>query len=347
MNLKNLFGALLMGLLVISLSSCEGPEGPVGAAGAAGPAGTNGIDGQDAGTTCTDCHGSSQLITAKLHQWENSVHATGGNYERNYASCAGCHTSQGFLEVLESGEYQAAAGIDDPLPQNCYACHQIHQTYTDADWELTSRDPVTFWVGGETADVGSGNLCLKCHQARIPTPGIPAVGEDETYEITNKRYGPHHGSQGVVFTGATAYEIGEGYENSSHTTLIADACVTCHMAPVMGGDEAGGHTFRVTSEEGELNTAGCIACHTDAGALETKVEETQAEIAGLLLQLGDDMRALGIIGDDDYAIVPQDMSSLRVGILWNYKYVLEDRSLGVHNYKYVKTLLENSIAGLE
>lgn len=344
MNVKYLLGALFSGLLIISLSSCEGPEGPVGPV---GPTGATGAAGQNSAETCTDCHGSSQLITAKLHQWENSVHATGGNYERNYASCAGCHTSQGFLEVLETGEYTAAAAIDDPLPQNCYACHKIHETYTEADWELTNRDPVTFWVGGETVDLGKSNLCLKCHQARIPDPAIPPVGEDEVYTITNKRYGPHHGSQGVVFTGSTAYEIGEGYENSLHSSIIADACVTCHMATVKGGDEAGGHTFRVTSEEGELNTNGCVACHEDNNQLLALVESTQTEISGLLTELEEDLIELGIIGEDHYAIVPQEMSSLRVGILWNYKYVLEDRSLGVHNYKYVKTLLENSIAALE
>ncbi len=345
MNGKFYLGIFILAMAMFSLSACEGVEGPVGAA---GPAGPEGPAGQNGAETCTDCHGSSQLITAKLHQWENSIHATGGNYSRNAASCAGCHTSQGFLDVLETGEYTASETISDPLPQNCYACHQIHTTFTDDDWELTNREPVTFWVGEETVDLGTSNLCIKCHQARIPDPGIPPIGEDEVYSMTNKRYGPHHGSQGVLFTGSSAYEIGDGYENSAHTNLISNACVTCHMAPVTGGDAAGGHTFRVTSEDGDLNTNGCIACHDDTGALETLVEDTQAEIADLLNQLGVKLNEAGILDDDlEYAVVPQDMSSLQVGILWNYKYVLEDRSFGVHNYKYTKTLLQNSIDALD
>lgn len=341
----------MLAFAMIGLWSCEGDLGPIGPTGPAGPEGPQGPAGPSAMNgveNCMDCHGNSQLITAKLAQWENSVHATGGTFERTWTFCAGCHTSQGFLERLSTGEMFTAEEIQDPLPQNCYACHQVHSTYTQDDWNLTTTAPVTLWVGGETVDLGNSNLCINCHQARVPSPALPPVGEDAVYEVTNKRYGPHHGAQGLMLTGSAAYLIGDGYENSLHTTLIDNACVHCHMATIDGANEAGGHTFRVVSEDGNLNNAGCIQCHTDNNELETLVADTQTEIDDLLNQLGTRLNELGILDDElQYAIVPQEMTSLQVGILWNYKYVLEDQSDGIHNYKFAKKLLENSLEALE
>jgi formate-dependent nitrite reductase cytochrome c552 subunit len=242
----------------------------------------------------------------------------------------------------------ASMDISNPLPQNCYTCHQIHSTYTEADWDNTTIDPVTFWVGGATVDLGKGNLCINCHQARVPNPDLPDVGENATYTLTNKRYGPHHGAQGMVFTGNGAYLVGSGYENSPHTTLVENACITCHMATIAGGNEAGGHTFRVVSEAGDLNTAGCVQCHSDTDELEMMYTETQSDVSILLDSLGNTLKDLGLLDDNlEYAVVPQDFTSIQLGVLWNYQYVKEDKSLGVHNAKFVKKLLENSIEALQ
>lgn len=314
------------------IACVEGPQGPAGA------------DGTNAAENCIDCHGSSQLITAKRFQWENSIHALGGHYEQNAAACAGCHTSQGFLDRIANGGTTASMDIDDPLPQNCYTCHRIH---TGDDWALTADDPVTLWVGGATVDLGKGNQCVNCHQARVPSPAVPTPGDTEILIITNKDYGPHHGAQGMAFTGNGAFEIGEGYVNSAHVSVVPNACITCHMAPVEGGREAGGHTFRVISEDGEINMNGCVTCHTDGDELEGMIVAVQDEIQSLLTALGTRFNELGILDDNlEYALVPSEMTSTQVGILWNYQYVREDKSFGVHNYQYIKTLLENSIAAL-
>ena len=355
MRLKIFFASLLSLALALSLTSCEGDQGPIGPAGPTGQTGPTGPAGEtgEGVQNCKDCHGSNQLITAKLFQWENSVHATGGNYERNQASCAICHTSQGFLEVAGTGATSAGADVENPLPQNCYTCHMIHQTYTDADWALTTSDPVTFWVKGDMADLGNSNLCLNCHQARIPSPEVPEPGVTGMASVTSSRYGPHHGAQGMMFTGSAGYEVpgDESYANGAHTNLVQNACITCHMAEVSGGRDAGGHTFRVASEEGDLNTNGCIQCHTDAGELETLVEETQTEVADLLLQLGTRLNELGILRDDlelanASSSAPLELTNVQLGALWNYQYVREDKSLGVHNGKYAKALLKNSLAAL-
>ena len=40
-------------------------------------------------------------------------------------------------------------------------------------------------------------------------------------------------------------------------------------------------------------------------------------------------------------------SSEQLGALWNYKTVEEDRSMGVHNPKYAKFLLETALEALQ
>ena len=355
MRLKIIFASLLSLALALSLSSCEGDRGPIGPTGPQGPTGSEGPIGQtgEGVQNCQDCHSSNQLIAAKMFQWENSVHALGGHYERNQASCAICHTSQGFLEVVGTGATSAGADVKDPLPQNCYTCHQIHQTYTQEDWALTNTDPVTFWVKGETADIGKGNLCLNCHQARIPSPEVPEPGTGGMYTVTSSRYGPHHGSQGMMFTGNAGYEVAGSvnYTDGFHTPIVENGCVTCHMAETTGGRDAGGHTFRVASEDGELNTNGCIQCHMDEDELLALVDDTQAELEDLLLQLGTKLFEMGILRDNLESVnasssAPLELTDDEVGALWNYQYVREDKSLGVHNGKYARALLINSLESL-
>jgi hypothetical protein len=94
-----------------------------------------------------------------------------------------------------------------------------------------------------------------------------------------------------------------------------------------------------------------VTCHSNTDALETLVEDTQAEIAQLLNDLGTKLFEKGILRDNLESVNasssnPLELSAEEVGALWNYQYVREDQSFGVHNYKYMKALLENSIAAL-
>ena len=53
---------------------------------------------------CQQCHSDNTLVVAVAAQWANSVHATGGNFERNTPPCSGCHTSEGFIARLATGD---------------------------------------------------------------------------------------------------------------------------------------------------------------------------------------------------------------------------------------------------
>jgi hypothetical protein len=339
--------ALVVSLIAISACTKEGPQGPPGKDGTNGTNGENGINGQDGTATCAVCHDNSEGVEIKIDQWGKSVHAIGGTNFENATGCAPCHTSQGFKEVVGTANTSTAAVIADPANINCYTCHKIHDTYATGDWELRKTDAMTFWLTGETVDIGKGNICIQCHQPRISYP-IPDVTQpDANYTFTSKRFGPHHGSQGATFTGSGYYLVGSGYTNTH--TVIADGCVTCHMADAMGYD-AGGHTFNIyNEEEGTLNFAGCTTCHADEDALAADVEALQTSVTDKMAQLGTLLEAAGIYNPastSGYA-VPGTYTNKVAGAYWNWISLTEDRSLGVHNPNFVGKILDNTIASLQ
>lgn len=316
------------------LTGCEGPTGPTGPAGAAGTA------------NCALCHDLSTDLVAKIIQWETSVHATGGNFERSTSECAPCHTSEGFTERLVTGAHETAADIVNPTPPNCRTCHQIHTNYDETDYALATEAPVTLWINGETIDLGEGNLCAQCHQPRVPDP-LPVVGGGDV-EITSSHWGPHHGPQAAMLAGTGGYEISGSvaYENSPHTTHVTDACIVCHMADPFG-NQAGGHTLNMTYEYHGYDTpltTGCKQCHGELDDFDYKGAQT--EIDGLLAQLKPLLIDIGIMDDSEDA-VEGTFTADQAGALLNYFFVLEDKSHGVHNTKYARALLTNSIEALQ
>jgi len=337
------------------MSSCtkEGPAGATGAPGAQGPAGEDGINGTDGTAGCVACHdgGTSQGMFAQTIQWEKSVHATGGNFNRNN-SCGECHTSQGFRATL-AGTFDGL--VENPNPINCYTCHNIHETYTSADLGFSTTTAVTTIVGGEVFDMGKGNLCATCHQARSISP-LPVIGGADV-TLGSYRYGGHHGPQANVVIGSGLFEFSgsEGYGTNQQHGGITDGCVTCHMSEAVG-DRTGGHTMTIR-EEGSSSVAisGCTECHgstsTDATNLQNKVKALQLEVGELLEELKDLLIAQGMMDDGShghagYAITGSQPANLAAAFV-NWQLIEEDRSLGVHNPIYVVALLKNTIAAID
>jgi hypothetical protein len=337
----------LFAIASLALTSCtkEGPPGKDG------KDGEPGIDGNDGVATCIQCHDNSQTIFAKTMQWEASGHAMGGTFAQNAPNCASCHTSQGFLERMAAGTTTTAEAINNPNPVNCYTCHEIHETYTPADWALTHADVVDYWhTAGSSAspDFGSGNLCANCHQARVSTPW-PEPGTTEEYSVTNFRYGPHYSPVANMIGGFGGYEIAGtlDYTNSPHS-FVENGCVTCHMAPAIG-NVSGGHQMA-------WNVNGCVECHSSG--IQAELDILQAEFAGYMATLNQLLSDMGIITEDGYlmgndginrasATNPANLTADELGAFYNYKFVYGDNSGGVHNYKYARALLLNTINAIQ
>ena len=239
--------------------ACEGPRGPEGPAGIAGPEGPQGPQGpqgpigpagQDANENCVQCHNNDVTLFAIQVQYAKSTHRLGGNFERSTTSCATCHTHQGFLERIETGATSTSQDVLDPAPINCRTCHQIHTTFTSADYAFTVSGPNDLIYNPDQGPVDFGpigNLCSQCHQGRTLRPFPEPGGDDVT--ITSFRYGYHHGPQAQVFGGVGAFDLGDdGIPNgpSAHGRSVNDdACGTCHMGQAFG-EQAGGHTWKMT-----------------------------------------------------------------------------------------------------
>jgi hypothetical protein len=293
---------------------------------------THVVHAQD-GADCTACHSEEPTITGKELAWAGSVHGTGAAYVRGTsAGCAGCHSGGGFSDMVAAGLTPDTVEAGDPNPtrQDCRTCHNIHTTYTEADWSLETTDPVElFAFEGVTFDGGKGNLCANCHQ---PRRQIEAEGG--IVNVSSTHWGPHHGPQSAMLLGVGGAGGVEGDE-SIHVRWVDDTCVTCHLF----NDN---HSF-------EPNLNACLECHDDAenfdiGGVQTQVDELVAELQEALVAKG------MLDGDEEHGFHPVvgEYPEAEAAALWNYiMIVIEDGSHGVHNPEYTIALLESSIAAVK
>jgi hypothetical protein len=184
-----------------------------------------------------------------------------------------------------------------------------------------------------------------------------------------------------MLAGTNAYEFpGKKYASSAHGALPGANCVTCHMTLPSGryslSPAIGGHSFRIAGEvheEHKVNTAGCTnsGCHGSMAQVkgthffdkkavddydgDGKVETAQQEVLGLLEKFVDD-KGSGIfqtMNDPMYDAKRKFINTKTqypletVAALYNYKFVLEDRSLGVHNLPYSVQILMDSLKALD
>jgi hypothetical protein len=283
--------------------------------------------------TCTECHVDNNLITGKATEWAESVHGTGTAYTRGAESgCSGCHSGNGFQEMIAAGENPGQWTEEDPDPtrQDCRACHQIHETYTMQDFALRTTSPVALFAvnGTPTFNGGDGNLCVNCHQ---PRRDFPAAVNDSISGIST-HWGPHHGPQSAMILGVAG--AGVTGSPSGHYQGVQNTCVHCHLG------DAEDHHF-----EPSVDT--CKQCHTDATNFD--VDGVQTEIEDLSNQLGAALLAAGLINEnspDGHPTVTKTQQDKAVA-LWNWLYVAhEDKSLGVHNHDYAKALLLEGLSRL-
>jgi hypothetical protein len=330
--------SLIAGFGLLFVSSCEGPAGPAG------------IAGVDANETCTQCHNDEVTVLARITQHSNSQHQNGTAFERNGTDCAVCHTHQGYLEHLQTGEMTTAADISNPLPQGCRTCHTIHENYDETDFAVRSTEPVTLMISGVEVDLGTGNACITCHQARPLSPAPVAGGAD--LSITSSRWGPHHGVQSTILYGTGGYEVAGtvSYPSTpgSHPHAAEPGCTKCHMAEPFGAF-AGGHSFNMTYEYHGSETEHLVSCETchadidefDLNGASSEVMALAEELKAILIAEGIYNETSGLLNASSGS--PLVLSPDKAGAVLNFLLVEEDGSMGVHNTKYAKALLQNSI----
>ncbi len=306
------------------------------------------------GQLCGECH-------VQTSQWLNAGHADeeGEAFvhydwtEPGRAACRKCHSGNGFIGFSEglsdddqSGEFRV---------HDCLVCHSTHGE--DNEHLLRVVDEVELPGGTIITDAGHDASCMVCHNGRREPGGYSAA--------------PHYLLGGVMLVGINGAEFGNtSLGNSEHTT--AAGCSDCHMAPSPtagnpGAGKVGGHSFNMTvhtpgdPDEGFENVENaCGGCHTGLTAFNRTaradfdgngtVEGVQDEVQGLmdtLLTAITDTGAiyLGHYPYWDFSAVVDDppgfLQTVRDAV-WNWEYVKNDGSLGVHNTEYAVGLLQLS-----
>jgi len=309
-------------------------------------------------STCLTCHNDTDFgltVVAIQNEYDNSVHASGDNTNRNrnnssyYSACEKCHTSEGFIAevtgIPATGEHFSAIG--------CFTCHKPH---TEGTFGLRVGAAVNL-ANSQLFDRGNGNLCASCHQSRQDVTVYVADS------VTLSTYwGPHHSNQADMLIGANAYEYtGYTYTMSPHSNVASGGCVDCHMSPPQH-ESVGGHSWNMENvDRGFENTSGCnvSTCHNGSITALNRladadfdwdgtVEGVQTEINDLLDSLKLELLAAGVVDTSvvgavspiDNLVVP---AADTAGALYNFLFVREDKSEGVHNTDYAVGLLQSSI----
>ena len=251
---------------------------------------------------CGVCHGEP-LRHGRFQQWQLSGHA---NYELaveegTNASCAPCHSAQGFIAWEDAGFSPTAAiqvnwTTNDVHPQTCQVCHDPHDIGTTSGGPATNSTvrimgdtPLT--MGGYTAtNVGKGAICITCHNGRR------GARNDSNFNVADATRAPHVGPQGDVLMGQNFYLVDVG--TPSYHASVEDACVTCHMEATppppelsynLGGTN---HTFFARADI-------CSKCHTIITAesvqheVEVKMEVLKEEILTAIHDLMAEQLAAG------------------------------------------------------
>jgi hypothetical protein len=206
------------------------------------------------------------------------------------------------------------------------------------------------------AQAGEGILCMQCHQSRMAASAVDTTAG-------SAHFGPHEGPQADMLMGTNGYTYGQTIPSSAHQYVTTNTCVDCHMQTVASTDpafmKAGDHTFSTTyapaGQPAEDLVGACQTCHgpdittfnfpTFDFSGNGTVSGVQTEVQGLLDQLS--------------ALLPpnaQAKTSLTIDSTWtkpqleaayNWLFVTNDGSKGIHNMEYTVGLLKASIANLQ
>jgi hypothetical protein len=345
------FAAMPAALRAKSNVQCESCHG-AGSEHAYSLGNTNRISVSFSAGDCAQCH-DAEPYHLKGAEWANSLHAVATRTPtgESRAACVRCHAAPGFVDFVD--------GVTPPRTMyeaiTCAACHDPHGP--ESPHILRKVGAVTLMDGFTTiTNGGNGQLCMNCHMGRQN-----ATNYVET-ATGSGNFGPHHGPQADMLAGVNAITYGKEIPSSAHNAAVSDTCVACHLqevaasAPYFGN--VGGHTFKPGWNGGTTNTTAddvhlvglCTDCHGPIDSFDFKrgdydgdgiVQGVQTEVKALLDQLGNLLPPAGPGVTITSAYTRQQ---LRAG--FNYKFVLEDGSYGVHNLSYAVGLLKASIADI-
>lgn len=316
--------------------------------------------------SCQSCHDAPR-VTAQFHSFRRSGHIDpvwsnsfqNREWTNDLQYCARCHDGKAYVYFVKGGGPGAENPPFDTDPEvfnpnthvgvTCETCHEPHQGGVRK--APASSDTLAGGFNYASINLGAGATCGDCHKYR--QDGYNMV---TNVPITNVRWGPHYAGAIDVLLGEGGYEFYTETPKSFAHRNMENTCASCHMATAEGefrnllGDHSFNMRYTDNGAERDLIEA-CQNCHAGISSFadilgadynNTGVQQPfQEEVADLLHMLA---MALPPYGEPtiNWQEIDNDDPDMK-GAYWNYRYVYYDRSLGVHNPKYVVALLQRSI----
>lgn len=354
--------AALQNLANIQCENCHGP----GSEHAYSLGNTNLITITVNSGDCNQCHDDPTHHVYGT-EWYISKHALTTRIPSGAGRevCVGCHTSDGFIGRIAGSP--TTNNVYSAI--SCQACHEPHgQTMpTNNPHLLRTLAAVTMGDGTVVTNGGEGLLCLSCHHSRDGSAVTNVLNYPKGLATWagGSSFGPHDGPQGDMVLGLNAITYGKSIPSSAHRAAITNLCVDCHMQPTATTDPgflvAGAHTFEMsgTNSHGVYvqMTAGCTQCHGPISSFDLvedyegngNFQGVQEEVQGLLNTLSTYLpNSSGIVDGTIKASisVKTNWTTAQLNAAYNWQFVSNDGSLGIHNAPYAVGLLQASIADI-
>ena len=327
---------------------------------------------------CNQCH-DAPTHHIKGTEWYTSKHALASRIPTGptRTACVACHTSMGFLARIEgwSSTNTAFASL------GCQTCHEPHgqTTPTNNPHLLRILGNVTMPDGTTVTNAGEGSLCLECHHTRngAAATNVANYQQGKPTWFGGSSFGVHDSPQGDMIEGINAITYGQSIPSSAHRYTVTNLCVGCHMQATAAPTDpsflkAGGHTFHMSytlvSTNGVTNTVNrvdaCVQCHGPIDSFNMPrqdyngdgvIDGVQTEVQKMLDQLSTMLPGSAYVSNGNYVADGLVKSSVSTKTNWptrflnaayNWQFVNNDGSLGVHNAPFATGLLKASMADL-
>jgi hypothetical protein len=198
-------------------------------------------------------------------------------------------------------------------------------------------------------------------------------------------FGTHDSPQGDMLEGVNAVTYGQVIPSAPHANVVSNTCAGCHMQPVAATvvvngvtnanpafTKAGGHTFKMSytnSSGAKVPVADvCIQCHGTvtnfdipapdyvgygySQGIQTQVQILLNQLSMLLPPTTYQANPANYVADGlvktaaTFRTVPTNWPTKFLNAVYNFEFVANDASLGVHNGPFAVGLLKASIANL-
>jgi hypothetical protein len=311
---------------------------------------------------CVRCHTGPGFIG-----WATAGGMAAQNLYPNYVISSNVFSTNSIITTAPNTSYEAIT---------CQACHNPHDASNPHQLRMSYN--VTLSDGTVVTNAGAGGFCMECHNNRngSVTNMLAKYPLNQTNWAGGVAFGPHDSPQGDMLEGVNAVTYGRVIPSAPHANVVPDTCAGCHMQPIATTNaafaKAGGHTFKMSytnSLGAKIPVADvCTQCH---GAItnfdfpvadyngDGVVEGVQTEVQHLLDRLSTllppstyqanvaNYVADGLVKSASaFRTVPTNWPTKFLNAVYNFEFVANDASLGIHNAPFAVGLLKASIGDL-